>query len=290
MSLKNAPYLTDISSSFDGPHLGVDEGTTDPYLPTVLPSVRFDHSHKWNMKITGPAREFDLGKQSYFNGLLNKMKGKMSLTNPEIHVVWRGQVPPNICRDDVVISCRFTPKRDEKRGLMALHTHGMHLYMHHVFYPGHSISVGPGEILPWAIGFSIPEYQLDPNYEVAQVHVRLTGYFAQIPEYSSNRDSEMISIVPLDEPVTGFVTSAPRVPNSEWLMRGFKLGLEGKSLAKKVKFLQEMNINIEALSMVGELRNTLKVISSDSIKDNCDEKLKIDTAVAVNQHLKSIKK
>ncbi|QYF49872.1 MAG: protein 3 [Xinjiang varicosavirus] len=288
MALKNAPHLSEISMSAEEQHFGVDGGTADPYLPSITPRKRWDYSCKWDMVISGPMKEFDLGKQPLLKGLFNKITGKVSLTNPEIHVVWRGLVPPSICRNDVVVTCRFTADRSEKMGLMSQHTHGMHLYMHHVFYPGHSITVGPGTDLPWAVGFSIPDFELDPKYVVAQVHVRVTGYFTQIPEYATQKDSELISIVPMDELVTGFAMSAPRVPNQGWILRGHKMGVDGRTMANKVKFLQEIGVDIEALRMAGGLKQIMKTIPNNVVKGNATEKEKMDATLLVNRHLKQI--
>lgn len=288
MSLKSAPYLSEISVANGDSGIGFDGGCADPYAPSRVPSRRWDYSTKWDMKITGAAREFNLSKQPVLTGLINSMRMKTSLTHPEIHVVWRGLVPPAVCRDDVVVTLRFTPDRSEKMGLIAQHTHGMHLYMHHVFYPSHSIRVGPGEPLPWAVGFSVPDFSLDPNYTIAEVHVRLTGYFSELPEYDIQRDSELISIVPMEEHVTGYATSAPRIPNTAWVARGYKIGVNGNSLAKKIKFLQEIGVDIEALRMVGQLDNTLKKVSPRAIDGSPSAEAKSEAARLVNAHVKTL--
>jgi hypothetical protein len=288
MALKNAPHLSEITLAQEPFSVGVDSGCQDPYLPTCIPKRRWDFSWKWDLKISGSGQEFDLDKQPVLKGLFNKIVNRTSLVHPEIHVIWRGLVPPSICRSDLITTCRFTPEMGDSMGLLAQHTHGMQFWMHHIFYPGHSVRVGPGEPLPWAIGFSIPDLSLRPDYNLGYVTIRLTGYFSEIPEYSIHKESEMISIVPMDELVTGFAMSAPRTPHKEWEPRGYKIGVKNKSKAEKIKFLQEVGVDIEALRMVNQLDKTLNLVDLKKLSKGGDKEERAKNAQKVLAHLRMI--
>ncbi|CAI5383842.1 hypothetical protein 3 [Monoclea gottschei varicosa-like virus] len=241
-------------------------GEYDSQLSNTNLFRRVQYNTSWDFSVRGSGCVFDLAKQPYLTSLLANMRGRTMLNNPEIHVIWKGLVPPRNCSETIVVTCSFTPRLEEESSLMYRHEHPMYLYMHHIFYPEHSVRLGPGETLPWSIGFNLEESEFAPDYKLAQVKVFLRGYESIDPCFGESQGSKLISLVPIDEHVSGLRLSRPRSGQRQgWETGGFTLGLNTKSTSTKLLYLQKLGIDVEGLRLSKKLNTVLKSISLHSI-------------------------
>ncbi|DAZ90720.1 TPA_asm: protein 3 [Frullania virus 1] len=260
----------------------------DPEAQSEVPRKRVVYNSNWDFSLTGEHRVFDLGRQPIMKSAMANLKGNTTLCDPEIHVVWRSFVPPRLCQDPVTISLNFTQREDQEDCLMHSHSHPMHLFFHHIFYPEHSIRLGPKEVIPWSLCFEVDSPNFSQDYKLAEVRVKLVGYEDKVAKYGEGRESQLISLVPSDESVQGVRMSKPRLVTNDWEIGGFRVGTSNKKDMKKVLFLQSLGVDVEGFRIAKKLKSVLKLISDNDIKAVNDPVAQKAIVKRVSNSLKSV--
>ncbi|DAZ90710.1 TPA_asm: protein 3 [Didymochlaena virus 1] len=274
-------------SDANGGVVQVSGGIVDPMLPTMVPRTKCSVGYRWRFNAMNNAGVFDLGKMGIMTSIRAALKGMSSLCDPEIHVIWRSYCPRDICTSVVCISLEFNQVAGGESEVVATTTYPAHLFMHSVFYPKHAIRVGHGEPFPWNVSFVLPDANFADNYAIADVTVYLRGYGADVPTYANTKDSELISLVPLEEPVNGIVFNRPRENVGGWKMSGYKMAVNTKQDVQKILYLQSLGVDIEGLQISKKLKGALKLINNNHLSQTDNSQLRLDAAKSVRALLKN---
>jgi hypothetical protein len=241
----------------------VAEFTTDPKAPSFVPRETVTFGLTWMKKPNKVGMKYDLGKVGFFKGIFENMKSMSELVNPEIHVLWNSYCPGETYQNNMTVSLEFTQCSDPSLRLLYQHNHSMDIPAHHIFRPRQTVSVGPGTILPWAIGFDIDDFEASPDFNIGKLQVFLKGYIAGGMNYTAGRESELILNAPLDKIThTGTRLSRPRMFEDDWKIGGYKIGSLKNMDSYKLKFLQEEGVDMEALMLLRKIPAVLKAMKN----------------------------
>ncbi|CAH2618936.1 hypothetical protein 3 [Tree fern varicosa-like virus] len=263
----------------------VGGGIIDPMQPTLIPRTKCSVGYRWKFSAVNNTGTFDLGKMGIMTSIHAMLQGMSALNDPEIHVIWRSYCPRDICQSVVCISLEFNQMVGGETEVVSTTTFPSHLFMHSIFYPKHSIRVGVGEPFPWNITFALPDAEFAPGYTISDVTIYLRGYGSDVPTYACNKESELISLVPLDEPVNGIVFNRPREKVNGWVVTGYKIAVNTKQDVQKLLYLQSMGIDIEGLQLSKKLKAAIKLVGQDHLKDTDNDQLKLTLARSVRNLL-----
>nr|DAZ90820.1 TPA_asm: protein 3 [Senecio virus 1] len=286
MSMKTGSDHAMFSAAMMDPEDKVSGSVFDPYAPSIIPSEKIDFAMKWSLKSKGNDNTFDFGKIPVGQAITNKFKGVQTLNSVEIHVVWKSHVPPTEGQDNVSISLLFTPYAGYENKQQVTHTHPTHLHMHHIFYPRNSCNIVGMAKLPWAIDIHVEGENYVPDYVVADVYVRLMGYAKPVASYPEDKDSELISIVPMSIPIEGIRLSKPRRVGDKWKAGSVKRGTSSEVNAKKMIVLQQMGVDLEGATMMNIMDQLLKAIPRNVLTVRPDS----NAVAAANQEVNKILK
>ncbi|DAZ90857.1 TPA_asm: protein 3 [Treubia virus 1] len=262
-------------------------GFNDPRAPTIIPRVKTCITKCWDFKARQNSGSYSLGSIGYTSAIMAALKGMSTLCDPEIHVIWRSFCPRDICKSIVSIGCEFNQLREEDEGLISSASFPAYLFMHCIFYPRHAIKVGVHDPLPWNITFSLPDATFQDNYTIADVRVVLKGFGSDVPTYAEDRQSELISLVPVDESAAGVIFNRPRVFENDWNMSGYKVSVNTKQDVQKLMYLQSIGVDLEGLKLSKKVKPAIRLIKSKHIQNPGDDSLKLEASRAVKKLLLS---
>ncbi|DAZ90683.1 TPA_asm: protein 3 [Caladenia virus 1] len=235
----------------------------------LIPTGKIRFEQNWKIKISGPESYIDLNKIGWMEMLYLNLTHQNNLSCSEIHVVWISHVPVDVNRDIMVtLNCEFTATNDSDRRILGSTTFPVSLTSHSIFRPGHSIKLGRGEKIPWAITVSLSDQVFENGYTFSEMYLKLIGYKEMFGGVDSNRETTLISLMPFEEEFSGLSLSRPRRIHEDWKIQTYKIGMNRKQDMKKILRLQEINVDIEAIMKCGKMS---KVLNSFKIADLSDK-------------------
>ncbi|DAZ90805.1 TPA_asm: protein 3 [Ribes virus 1] len=247
----------------------------DPYIPQFMPSEKVTFHKSWKARVTADSNVFDLDQIGWIERMISTLPGKGNLSYPEIHVIWISHVPIDNMRSiNLTVNCEFTQTTDPDLKLLGSTIFPIGLHSHSIFKPGHSITLGPGAIIPWAITLDMSDAAISDKYIYGELHICLKAYKTPIGQLSADRGAELISMVPMEEQFTGLSFSRPRQLNKEWDMRSYKLGVTRKGDIEKIFKLQEVGVDVEALMNTKRLKEILKKITISELNNPGEQEFK----------------
>ncbi|DAZ90644.1 TPA_asm: protein 3 [Aponogeton virus 1] len=260
------PIQVEISNSQSG--ISKTPVIVDNIILELAPTEKIRFERKWAIQLTSEKALYDLNESGWKDVIMKNVLGRGNLHSPEIHVIWIPHIPLDNFQDVTVnISCEFTPTTDPERKLIGATVYPVGMLMHSIFKPGHSIKLGAGERIPWAIGSSISENIFEPGYTIAELYISLIGYKTVVGGVDTNRGTALISLMPYEEKLSGISLSRPREVGKKWIMTNCKLGLSSSADMKKILRLQEIGMDIEALSQTKMLKTILNSIKMNDLLD-----------------------
>nr|DAF42406.1 TPA_asm: protein 3 [Phlox pilosa virus 1] len=268
------------------PNDNVSGGIFDPYAPGVIPKEKVDFALKWSIRARGNDTQFDFGKIPLAQVITSAYKGVKTLNSPEIHIVWKSHVPPTGGQDVVNISLMFTQYEGFGNKLQVAHAHPPDLDMHHIFYPRNTCNIEKGGIIPWAIDIHIEGEEYKKEYVVADVYIRLKGYAQPVSSASDDRESELISLVPLTTPIQGVTLSKPRQGGEQWVLGKIKRGTSSEKNVKKLLLLQRLGVDVEGASILKLVGKLIAAIPDAAVGRSPSPDLLVSVGKKVNEVLR----
>nr|DAZ90659.1 TPA_asm: protein 3 [Asplenium virus 1] len=239
-------------------------------LQSQIPEGRVKFGSHWTTFASGPEGIIDLGRIGAYKAVFSTLKGINYIVDPEIHLIWRSLCPSRAVSANVTINLEFTKLNDPSNRILSSHKHSVSSCMHHIFYPSHTIHVGYNEPIPWALTYELDEYQFEDDYKFSRIDVYLRGYHSCNILLSQNKSSELISMMPLDEPTSGTTLNLPRIPNMSMESGKVKYMIHNRRDIDKVRLLVQLNVDVEGLAMTAKLGKVLSKIDNNILDENSE--------------------
>lgn len=161
---------------------------TDKSIPNEIPSEKQTFHLKWEWKQSKQESSFDFGKLGIIDAILNGSTQGKVLNHVEIHVLWLPHLPMNnYINHNASAALIFKPAEGSDDSTLAKCLFPSPLHAHMIFYPGHSTVVKPKHSLPWKLQIDIEDLQLNKNYQIADVYVKLVGYSSNLSVFTKKR-------------------------------------------------------------------------------------------------------
>nr|DAZ90784.1 TPA_asm: protein 3 [Pinus yunnanensis virus 1] len=233
------------------------------------PEYRREWTHSWKVEVSMETKEIDLDKLPLIKKFVSLLKGPRKFQDAEIHALWVSHIPQNITTEQIALYLEFTAAAYGAKNLMSFCRFPGYLYVHMIFYPGHSIELH-GSPIPWKLRFDTSRIPLKKGYQIGDLYVRLCGNETSICSMEVERPAVMISMAPLTQQIAGIAFTTPRKPSSEMLKTYVRRGVNSMEKVKKMVKLMEAGVDVEGISLMNRLDLVLKKIPETALENYGD--------------------